>query len=216
MGWAHDRHPRGGPRCPTVEQPDEPPVGLRERKKDQRRRALHLAALELALADGAAGVTVEDIAARAGVSPRTFFNYYATKEAALIGWDDDVTARTAAAVRARPAEESVTQALRAVLTDYITDLAADDERWRLRVAVASQSPELAAKMVGVGAQIERACTTAAIERAHPDLTDVDIATVVEAHVAAAAFRAALWQHRMAGFTGDLRARLDAAFAHLDA
>ncbi|WP_427384163.1 TetR/AcrR family transcriptional regulator [Janibacter sp. G56] len=192
-------------------EPEDAAPGLRERQKDQRRRALHLAALELALSEGLGSVTVDAIAARAGVSTRTFFNYYATKESALMGWDADAVERVGAAVQARPAEESVTETLRAVLTGYITDLAADDERWRLRVALAAQSPELAAKMVGVGAQIERACVTAAIARAHPDLETADTTTVVEAHVAVAAFRAALWQHRVAGFTGDLRARLDAAF-----
>ncbi|MCY7343181.1 MAG: TetR/AcrR family transcriptional regulator [Pseudonocardia sp.] len=57
----------------------------RERNKRATRRALRAATLELGLRRGLAEVSVEEIARRAGVSPRTFFNYFDTKEdAALI------------------------------------------------------------------------------------------------------------------------------------
>jgi AcrR family transcriptional regulator len=57
----------------------------RERNKRATRRALRSATLELGLARGLADVPTEEIARRAGVSPRTFFNYFDTKEdAALI------------------------------------------------------------------------------------------------------------------------------------
>lgn len=60
-------------------------VGLRERKKAARRDALVNAARDLVLAHGLDGVTVEDICASVEVSPRTFFNYFATKEDAVLG-----------------------------------------------------------------------------------------------------------------------------------
>jgi AcrR family transcriptional regulator len=57
----------------------------RERNKRTTRRALRAAALELGLERGLAEVPIDEIARRAGVSPRTFFNYFDTKEdAALI------------------------------------------------------------------------------------------------------------------------------------
>lgn len=57
----------------------------RERKKRATRRALRSATLDLGLERGLAAVHVQEIAARAGVSTRTFFNYFDTKEdAALI------------------------------------------------------------------------------------------------------------------------------------
>jgi AcrR family transcriptional regulator len=63
----------------------EPPDG-RERRKLATRRALRSATLDLGLERGLSAVPVEEIAARAGVSTRTFFNYFETKEdAALIG-----------------------------------------------------------------------------------------------------------------------------------
>ncbi len=56
----------------------------RERRKRLTRRALRRAALELGLEHGLAGVSVEAIASRAGVSTRTFFNYFDTKEDAAL------------------------------------------------------------------------------------------------------------------------------------
>lgn len=56
------------------------PTGLRERKKAETRQALAEAALALAVERGPAAVTVDDIADAAGVSARTVFNYFPTKE----------------------------------------------------------------------------------------------------------------------------------------
>jgi AcrR family transcriptional regulator len=59
--------------------------GVRARKRIATRTAIQRAVLTLALDRGFDGVTVEEISHAAGVSPRTFFNYFPTKEAAVIG-----------------------------------------------------------------------------------------------------------------------------------
>ena len=56
----------------------------RERRKRATRQALRAATLELGLERGLGAVRVEEIAERAGVSPRTFFNYFDTKEDAAL------------------------------------------------------------------------------------------------------------------------------------
>lgn len=66
--------------------------GRREAHKRETRRALHDAALRLAMENGFQATTVADISAAAGVAPRTFFGYFATKEAALYGPVEDLIA----------------------------------------------------------------------------------------------------------------------------
>lgn len=73
---------QSGSSAPTL--PEQRPSGLRERKKVERRFALIDAAHLLVEEHGFENVTVEDIAAAAGVSPRTFFNYFETKDDAVV------------------------------------------------------------------------------------------------------------------------------------
>lgn len=73
-------------------------VGLRERKKQQTRHAIHEAAFRLVDAHGLEATTVDQICAEAEVSSRTFFNYFPSKAAAALELsqpeiDDDVKAR---------------------------------------------------------------------------------------------------------------------------
>lgn len=59
-------------------------VGLREENRQRTARALHEAALDCVEKDGLRGATIAQISDAAGVAPRTFFRYYATKEDAVI------------------------------------------------------------------------------------------------------------------------------------
>ncbi len=87
------------------------PGRRRAQQKDQTRLDLALAAFELARKHGLAGVRVPQIAAATGVSPRTFNNYFPSKEAA-IAWP--ATRRgtvLAASLDGRPAQEPLADAL---------------------------------------------------------------------------------------------------------
>ncbi len=93
----------------------EPPVSLRERKKLATRRLLRRAALDLVAERGLANVTVEDIAEAAEVSPRTFFNYFPSKEAVLFGGDPDRAAELRDGIVSEAPGKSALDALRVVL-----------------------------------------------------------------------------------------------------
>ncbi|WP_125775131.1 TetR/AcrR family transcriptional regulator [Antribacter gilvus] len=68
--------------------PDPDDVGLRERKKRARRALLVDTAQRLVADHGLDAVTVELIGAEAGVSTRTFFNYFESKDDAVLGVED--------------------------------------------------------------------------------------------------------------------------------
>lgn len=85
--------------------------GLRERKKADTRRALSDAATDLAFERGIDNVTREDIANRAGVSLRTFTNYFAGKHEAIAYRQVDRIRKSIALLRARPADEPTWSAI---------------------------------------------------------------------------------------------------------
>ncbi|KAB1922806.1 TetR family transcriptional regulator, partial [Micromonospora sp. ALFpr18c] len=94
-------------------------TGLRERKKAETRAALGWAAIHLTAERGYDNVRVEDIAEAAGVSPRTFNNYFSSKAEAIASRHLDRSLRTAAALRERPADEPLWAALtRAALEQF--------------------------------------------------------------------------------------------------
>jgi AcrR family transcriptional regulator len=107
--------------------PDPAGPGLRERKKLATRQALGAAAMRLAIERGLENVLVEDIAAAADVSPRTFNNYFASKYEAICALALDRSSRIGAALRERPASESLWDAVRnAVLDVYAVASTAPD------------------------------------------------------------------------------------------
>jgi len=73
----------GPPTGPGIDPDDGSQLGLRERKKQATARALHETAVAMVATEGLDGVTVEQICSQVGVSPRTFFNYFPSKEDAV-------------------------------------------------------------------------------------------------------------------------------------
>ncbi len=76
--------------------------GLRERKKRATRAALAEAAVRLAAEHGADQVTVEAISAAGGVSVRTFFNYFDSRDDAFVVVDADAGERVRRSFLAAP------------------------------------------------------------------------------------------------------------------
>ncbi|WP_197378593.1 TetR/AcrR family transcriptional regulator [Mycolicibacterium mengxianglii] len=85
--------------------------GLRERKKLRTRSTLIDVATELSLRQGYDNTTVDQIAAAAEVSPRTFSRYFPTKDAVIAAIIEDVTEMVAKELAAQPADITEFEAL---------------------------------------------------------------------------------------------------------
>ena len=78
--------------------------GLRERKKQRTRAMLIDAAMDLCLKQGYEQTTVEQIAAAADVSPRTFSRYFATKDAVFLTLIEDYADEVAIELETVPSD----------------------------------------------------------------------------------------------------------------
>jgi AcrR family transcriptional regulator len=119
--------------------------GLRERKKRATREALHDAALRLTLERGLEHLTVEEISAAAGVSARTFFNYYPGKEQAIIG-DDLLAADPRQVTALMMGAASVLDGMEAIALDLAAGTATRREQVQQRWQVITRYPALITRM----------------------------------------------------------------------
>jgi AcrR family transcriptional regulator len=165
---------------------------LRERKKHETRIALSWAAIRLTVERGYAAVRIEDIAAEAGVSTRTFSNYFGTKGEAIVARHHDRARAIAAALRERPADEpiwtAVTEAALAgfALGEPVTDGATPDRAWIEGLRLMVSEPALQGEFQKAGAAAEAEIAAVIAER-----TGTDPGTDVYPRLVAAVFGAAL-------------------------
>lgn len=117
-------------------------LGLREMKKRQTRLAMHRAAVELVAEHGYSPVTVEMIARQAGVSTRTFFNHWVTKDAAVLGVVPGESREIAENLRAALEVHGPRDALRQVLREVLAGIPADPELRDLKKQVMTKEPRL--------------------------------------------------------------------------
>lgn len=169
--------------------------GLRERKKQDTRAALAAATLRLAVEHGLAAITVEQIAAAAGVSYRTFFNHFSAKEEALLR-PDGTEAGFAQHLAAQDASLAPLPAARAALRSVLADLDADREAWLQRLTVIAAEPDLLPRLVELGTADERAMTEAIGARTGLD-ADTDLYPALLAASLGCALRVSLarWHRR---------------------
>lgn len=96
-------------------------MSLREEKKAATRRAISEATAALVLEEGTAAATVVRVSERAGVSPRTFHNYFADIDEALEEFLRKVFATIAEQIVALPEQLSDAEAVEAIITDALEE-----------------------------------------------------------------------------------------------
>ncbi|MDN5796633.1 MAG: TetR/AcrR family transcriptional regulator [Intrasporangium sp.] len=138
--------------------------GLRERKKRETLLAIHRAALDLVEEHGFDAVTTEQIADRAGVSPRTFFNYYPSKDGAVLGRRADDFEQLRTAMRDAPPDESPLEVVRRLVITYFSPATLDADLRAQRRRVLVGEPTLAPALVRNNIRLETVLTEALEER----------------------------------------------------
>ncbi|WP_433433296.1 TetR family transcriptional regulator [Nonomuraea sp. CA-141351] len=146
--------------------------GLRERKKRETRVALSLATIRLCVERGWDHVTIEDIAAAADVSVRTFRNYFSNKAEAIAAAHVERTLRIADEIRASPSGEPLWESIvEAVQANFAPDDSTGVEfrRWRDGVSLMLAEPALQGEVLKANAATQDELARAIAERAGTDL-----------------------------------------------
>ncbi len=170
-----------------------PTHGLREQKKARTRDELVEAAYAVVRDDGIAGLTAEAIAARAGVSRRTFFNYFPSVGSVLAAGVADFFVGLAGGLDARPAGEPLLDSLESLIATPA------DPRMFERIAALGR--------VGLGSEEARAAMQGVLHdwlpwlielfrgRLHPDVDELYVVNLATSVIAAAEASVFIWAAR---------------------
>jgi AcrR family transcriptional regulator len=171
----------------------------------QRRRSTHEALRRAALASfaskGFANVTVTELASEAGVTERTFFRHFPTKEAVLFQDYETQVEWLADALAQRPAPESVFDAVLASVASFPHDLEV------VRQAATARNELISAERIAGHLRVVQSSfawvITDFIKNRYSDMTDTDLVAEVAGATLAAALVVAVENWGRNGCTGDL-------------
>jgi AcrR family transcriptional regulator len=161
-------------------------TGRREQKREETRRRLMREGQRLFAEQGFDRTSVDEIAAAAGVSRRTFFHYFDSKEDVVLSRHDDFERALMDAIRTAPPEAPLLQvAEQAVIATLATF---DSDEFELLERLKRDTPALRARDHGKYERLERAIAEALAERsgASPD----DLRTRLDAMVVTGVLRVA--------------------------
>lgn len=157
----------------TTPTPDEG-ESLRVRKARRTREAIHTAAVRLCYERGLDAATIAQIAEEAGISQRTFFNYFASKEDAIIGTaasgPDEQVVKTAAATA--DFSHGILEETARVVRDVLAHSLGNEDTVRMRRILFLRNPALVQRNADAGS----ALATLLIDELLPLLAD-DVAAL---------------------------------------
>ncbi|MEY2433588.1 MAG: hypothetical protein QOC92_3313, partial [Acidimicrobiaceae bacterium] len=153
------------------------PHTLRERLRENVRRELREAALELFARDGYAATSVDDLARGAGVSRSTFFRYFGSKEALLLREAEESTGLYLQILGGRPAHEDRLEALEESLIEFAELVRTDERRHEAVLAsmIIESDASLTASQAALRAHSRRDVARVLAHRggrSEPDIEDV--------------------------------------------
>ena len=191
-------------------------IGTREHGRDRRKRitreALRRSVLELGLKQGLASVSVEAIAERAGVSARTFFNYFESKEeAALLELFQVPDDQLEVLSQGRP--ELAWQDLTRLFADDV-DRAAEDEDFLRFLELQEMNLGLVGRQFATFARFEARISAALVERLGED-PDARVRAALMAGCCFTAVRVALDGWAQEGRRGPVRPYLERALSMVE-
>ncbi|MBB3606885.1 AcrR family transcriptional regulator [Mycolicibacterium sp. BK556] len=177
-------------------------TNLHERRRTSTREALREVALARFARDGFANVTVAQLADEAGVTQRTFFRHFPTKEAVLFQDYETQLEWLAEALARRPADESLFDAVLGSVVSFPHDLEIVRQAAILR-ATLLDGERTAGHLRVVQASFAEVLTDF-VKRRYTDLDDVDLIAEVAGAALAAALVTAVERWGRDGCTTDLR------------
>jgi AcrR family transcriptional regulator len=190
-------------------------MGLRERKKEQTRRAIEDAAFRLFEERGYQATTVADIAAAADIAPRTFFAYFPSKEAVVFGDFDLTFGALHTRLHERGADEDTFQGVRAWIGDLIDSGQTGEERDAVRRCLIRENEALEAHERHVMGRFERLIAENVARDLGDDPDDLQPRLVAAAAVAALmAMQPPDGEEHKKAIDAEGLAQLDDAFAFL--
>jgi AcrR family transcriptional regulator len=192
---------------------------MRDRKRQLVRDEIARVAWELFARDGYEATTVEAIAGAAGISRRSFFRYYSSKEDVVVGTSDAVAEDFLTAFGGRPPDEPPLAAIRHALRPLVEQRVKDADQVSAIIRQLRESPTLRRAMMERHARMEERLAALLAVRLGKDLR-CDPTPVLLAFVARAMMDTAfnVWFDQRPADVGamvdDLFRRLRAAVADL--
>ncbi|AXG82459.1 TetR family transcriptional regulator [Streptomyces paludis] len=186
-------------------------MSMAERKRQLVARELTEAALQLLAVKGFDAVTIDEIVAVAGVSRRTFFRYFASKEDVVVQFLADMGTGMCAELATRPAEESPSVALRHTVWVSVAACGDHIERVLPVVQLILRTPALLARFLELRAQWCDDLTAELARRLGLD-PGAELYPQMAAGMALTAFDAVLRRWSDSDGTEDLAGLVDRAFA----